>query len=86
MTSISISFDPNINWKCSYRRNNKTTQNKHVLCFPDHLSFNHRVFMCKYSYRTLDFAGKIYLSEYLIIQTIHFLYVDISHVIQIWMI
>lgn len=38
-----ISFDPEIEWQPTYRRNNRSRIQKHILCFPNHTANHHIV-------------------------------------------
>lgn len=65
MSNCTLSFDTSIIWKKFYRRNNKNSKNKHLLCFPDHLNFEHRVFCYIATNQSNRFCGqKIILYSY----------------------
>lgn len=44
MTDGKISFKADIHWNSVYKRNYKSKETKHILCFPDHDVRGHRVF------------------------------------------
>lgn len=48
MQNYQIEFDPDIKWHDIYRRNYKGKDSKHILCFPDHFYFGHKVYLISY--------------------------------------
>lgn len=54
-----ISFDPDIIWKDSYRRNNRSRTQKHILCFPNHIDNHHIVWRNKIFSRVMVFVANL---------------------------